>query len=214
VKAQEHVAGHDSPIAPLDHYRRLRVDPDAPYELIAEAYWYLVSRLQAEQASGESTAQQLAALNTAYAVLVDPEQRRAYDETVARVAELRRARAKRRQGPKRRSVLGRLFERQRREEADCFELLRIDPLAEPLLIERAYSIMRALYSTGSIDGEPAGQLALLARARTDVLARRLDPQPQYESAEPTKESPTEPPEFLMVEHEGTTGENETMERHE
>jgi hypothetical protein len=190
------------------------VDPDAPYELVAEAYWYLVNRLKAEQASGESAAQQLAALNTAYAVLVDPEQRRAYDETVARVVELRRARAERRQALKRRPVLGRFFERQRRQEVDCFELLRVDPLAEPLLIDRAYSIMRALYSTGSIDGEPAEQLALLAKARTDFLARFQDGLPQQTSIEPAKESPTEPPEFLMAEHTGTTGENETLERHE
>jgi curved DNA-binding protein CbpA len=172
VKDQEHADGHDSPVQATDHYRRLQVDPDAPHELIAEAYWYVASRLRAEQSVRRSAERELAALNTAYQVLAVSEQRRAYDGAVPRVLELRRQRAERAEQQQRRPLSARLLRRpQIRPQVDYYELLLVDQEAEPPLIARAYSILRTLHSKKATGEASKEYLSDLAQARTVLLDR-------------------------------------------
>ena len=142
-----------------DHYRLLQIDPDAPAELIVEAYWYVAGKLRAEQMAGKAAKQDLLALNAAYADLVTPERRHAYDATVPRVAELRRTRAERRAADKRRSLLPRLFGRASARKAqrgiDYYAILGVDPQADAPLIARAYAILHALHSKGDANSRQA-----------------------------------------------------------
>jgi len=173
VKAQEHVDGHDSPAGPPDHYHLLQVDPDAPYELIAEAYWYLASRLHAEKLVRRSAKHELFVLNAAYQILAVAEQRRAYDATVSRVQELRRERAESAQAPKDPPFPLRLFKGRQRLQVDYYELLRVDPSAEAPLIARAYSILRTLHSKEATGESQGNYVEGLARARSVLLDRSL-----------------------------------------
>jgi curved DNA-binding protein CbpA len=200
VKAQEHADGRDSPAEPTDHYRLLLVDPDAPHEVVAEAYWYLASRLRAEQAVRRSAERELAAINAAYQVLAVVEQRRAYDATVPRVVELRRQRAERARQQQRRGLSARLLRRpQPPLKPDYYELLRVDPEAEPPLIARAYSILRTLHSKRAPGGAPKEYLRDLAQARGVLIDRvrraaydewRARPPPGPD-ASPATQPPTE-----------------------
>jgi FHA domain len=172
VKAKEHVDGHDSPATVDDHYRLLRVDPDAPHEVVAEAYWFIASRLRAEMATSRKAERELAALNDAYQVLAIAEQRRAYDATVPRVVELRQQRAEKVERQRRRPLSARLT-RKRRVPADLnfYEALAVDCGAEAPLIARAYSILRTLHSQK--DGREAREkyLEQLAQSRAVLLDR-------------------------------------------
>ena len=170
MKAQEHIDGHGSPKAAEDHYRLLQLDPDAPQQLIAEAYWFLASRLRAEKLVRRSAERELVTLNAAYQVLAVAEQRRAYDATVARVLDLRREREERANAG-RQSFPGRLFRKARRPQVDYYELLQIDPQAESLLIARAYTILRTLHSAEPAGDAPRANLAELAEARATLLDR-------------------------------------------
>jgi len=64
-------------------YRILHVQPEAPAEVIKAAYRALMSTLRAHPDLGGDH-EQAARLNAAYAVLADPEQRRAYDRSLRR----------------------------------------------------------------------------------------------------------------------------------
>jgi curved DNA-binding protein CbpA len=60
---------------PLDAYRALQLMPSAPHDLIEQAYWVLVGRTRAKG----SNSSRLGRLNDAYATLINPERRAAYD---------------------------------------------------------------------------------------------------------------------------------------
>lgn len=128
--------------AELDHYQLLQLDPDAPQDVIIEAYWYVADKLRA-QAALKDVEGELQALNSAYAELVAPERRREYDAAIARVVELRRERAQRRPPEHRQPPF---FLRKKRpiRHNDYYAMLAVDPLAEPELIKRTYTILRTL----------------------------------------------------------------------
>lgn len=80
----------------MNHYERLKVTQDAPPEVIRAAYRTLANRLHPDRQLGGSDADgashdQMALLNAAYEVLIDPVLRRDYDATLApvRVSEAR-----------------------------------------------------------------------------------------------------------------------------
>ncbi|HUS82265.1 MAG TPA: DnaJ domain-containing protein [Dehalococcoidia bacterium] len=171
MKAQEYVDGHGSPTAADDHYRLLQLDPDAPQQLVAEAYWFLASRLRSEKRVRRSAERELVTLNAAYQVLAVAEQRRAYDATVTRVLEIRRQRAEKSQSQQRRSLQTRLFKKSRRPQVDFYELLRVDPTAELPLMARAYSILRTIHSKEPSGEPPEYYLAELEQARVTLLDR-------------------------------------------
>ncbi len=181
----------------VDFYRLLRIDPDAPQELVTEAYWCLAGDIRDKLSLREGAERDLDVLNDAYAVLVDPEKREAYDETVSRVVEMRRERAERRRAT-RRLLLARLLVKPRPQTVDPYELLRVDPAAGPALITRAYLVLRTLYSTGKMAGSTAEQLELLAKTRSELLerfAKGASSAPRGVVGEPS----TEPPDFLTKE---------------
>jgi curved DNA-binding protein CbpA len=68
----------------VNHYERLKVSQDAPAEVIRAAYRTLAAKLHPDrQYAGEDAAHnEMAALNAAYEVLIDPKSRREYDATL------------------------------------------------------------------------------------------------------------------------------------
>ena len=138
-----------------DHYRLLQIDPDAPREVIVEAYWYVVQKLLASRTVKESVERQMEAINVAYATLLDSRRRRAYDATVPRVQELRRARAeaKAAEQPPPPPLLIRLLSGPLPPppppRVDYYALLAVDPQAEAPLIARAHALMRCRRSEGN-----------------------------------------------------------------
>ena len=72
----------------MNHYERLKVTQDAPPEVIRAAYRALANRLHPDRNGGvggpdDATHEQMAALNAAYEILIDPMLRRDYDATLA-----------------------------------------------------------------------------------------------------------------------------------
>jgi len=72
----------------VNHYERLKVTQDAPPEVIRAAYRALANRLHPDRNGGvggpdDATHEQMAALNAAYEILIDPMLRRDYDATLA-----------------------------------------------------------------------------------------------------------------------------------
>lgn len=72
----------------MNHYERLKVSQDAPPEVIRAAYRALATKLHPDRqgsATGPEDAmhEQMAALNMAYEVLIDPKLRQDYDATLA-----------------------------------------------------------------------------------------------------------------------------------
>lgn len=75
----------------MNHYERLKVTQDAPPEVIRAAYRALANRLHPDRSGGDtgpqdSAHEQMAALNGAYEVLIDPVLRRDYDATLSPTA--------------------------------------------------------------------------------------------------------------------------------
>lgn len=75
----------------MNHYERLKVSQDAPAEVIRAAYRALAAKLHPDRQGGETGPDdamhtQMAALNSAYEVLIDPKLRRDYDATLASAA--------------------------------------------------------------------------------------------------------------------------------
>jgi DnaJ-class molecular chaperone len=136
---------------------------------VAEAYWYLAGKLRAELPVRRSAERELLALNTAYAALAVAEQRQAYDATVSRVMEIRRERAERARARTERPLLTRLFGTPESPQRNSYELLRIDPSAEPPLIARAYSILRTLHLREGAGEAPKEYLTELTTALTTLL---------------------------------------------
>jgi curved DNA-binding protein CbpA len=163
-----------SPGEETDHYHLLQIDPDAPHDLIIEAYWYVAGKLRAEQATRKGVQKELDSVNVAYTELVNPERRHAYDATVPRVQELRRARAEAKAAEQSPPLLTRLLRRlsaQRpRLAANYYAILAVDPQAEAPLIARAHAILHALRSGSDSAGRGAvGSLAELDEAYSALL---------------------------------------------
>lgn len=64
----------------MNHYERLKVNPDAPVEVIRAAYRALAAKYHPDRhTQSQSTHADMVALNAAYEVLADPSTRAAYD---------------------------------------------------------------------------------------------------------------------------------------
>lgn len=64
----------------MNHYERLKVNPDAPVEVIRAAYRALAAKYHPDRhTQSQSTHADMVALNAAYEVLTDPHTRAAYD---------------------------------------------------------------------------------------------------------------------------------------
>lgn len=75
----------------MNHYERLKVAPDAPAEVIRAAYRALASKIHPDrQGEGDESEQsrhdEMAALNTAFVVLMDAAQRAQYDASLSDTA--------------------------------------------------------------------------------------------------------------------------------
>jgi hypothetical protein len=165
-------------------YRLLQVHPAAPAELITAIYWRLVGRAQVSGGSEESTDARMRELSRAYQVLSDPVKRAAYDRSMrfGELEELPSLPPGRSSGTFNGDPAG---ESNGQAWVDYYELLRVDPAAEPPVIEEAYAIMRDQYEASVESGEaPPELLELLDEAfeTTRNAARRIRydaERPQY-----------------------------------
>ncbi|MBT9608876.1 J domain-containing protein [Aquabacterium sp.] len=71
----------------MNHYERLKVTQDAPPEVVRAAYRALANRLHPDRNGGvggpdDAAHEQMASLNAAYEILIDPLLRRDYDATL------------------------------------------------------------------------------------------------------------------------------------
>jgi DnaJ-class molecular chaperone len=74
----------------VNHYERLKVSQDAPAEVIRAAYRALAAKIQPERAGAALTdggQDEMALLNAAYEVLIDPKHRQEYDATLLQPAK-------------------------------------------------------------------------------------------------------------------------------
>ena len=201
--AQEH-ADRDVPSeGAVDFYRLLRIDPDAPQELVAEAYWCLAGDIRDRLSRREGAERELDALNKAYAVLVDPVKREAYDETVRPRHQDYGANVPNRRETKRPSPLARLLVRPRpsdrrpvraaarrsRGRAGAHQP-RISGLENALFERRDSRLVGAAIRF-------AGRGAFAA---TGAVCEERDGRTRFVRADIIPESPEQPPDFLTKEH--------------
>ncbi|MGD0765947.1 MAG: hypothetical protein ABR978_06535, partial [Dehalococcoidia bacterium] len=159
MAVQRDAKGHFRSAGPADYYQLLQLDPDAPHELVVEAYWYLTAKVRAEDATWESAQQRLYALNAAYAVIGLPERRAAFDTSFKRLVERRRAReaqikAERLEAARPTPFLERFFGKPPDDSPDpgppdYYELLGVDPGADLELVARAHTILQARSAKGA-----------------------------------------------------------------
>jgi curved DNA-binding protein CbpA len=121
------------PAEGMDAYRTLQLMPSAPHDLIEQAYWVLVGRVRA----GGSHSGRLGRLNDAYATLINPERRAAYD--------LEHGLSKLRTRPKLEMPKRPMFARKPKftTRLTHYQLLDIDFEASPEVVDTAYVFHKA-----------------------------------------------------------------------
>jgi DnaJ domain len=164
-------------------YRLLQVHPAAPVELITAVYWRLVGRAQVSSDNDRETEDRMRELSRAFNVLSDPVKRAAYDRSMRlgdlhELPKLPGGSPAGTNGDPAGGSNGRAW-------VDYYDLLRVDPGAEPPVIEEAYNVMRERYGESIAAGEaPPELLPLLDEAfqTTRNSARRIRydaERPQY-----------------------------------
>ncbi len=129
------------------HYQILQVHPAAPLDLITAAYWRLVGQAQAA-APDKASEVAVYHLTRSYQVLADPHSRAEYDIFLGIQSEQMPPPV-----PVRRksSWVSALWQSEpgtgpaEDPGVDYYELLRLDPLANPAIIREAYASMRNCY---------------------------------------------------------------------
>src|SRR5438093_3436733 len=129
------------------HYQILQVHPAAPLDLITAAYWRLVGQAQAA-APDKASEMAVYHLTRSYQVLADPNSRAEYDRFLGLPSEqlLPQVPARRKS-----SWVSALWQSDpgtgpaADPGVDYYELLRLDPLANPAVIQEAYTSMRNSY---------------------------------------------------------------------
>jgi len=129
------------------HYQILQVHPAAPLDLITAAYWRLVGQAQA---ASPDKASEVAVyhLTRSYQVLADPHSRAEYDTFLGLPSDQLPPQIPRR---RKSSWVSSLWQAEPGSTAtvdagvDYYELLRLDPLANPAVIQEAYTSMRNCY---------------------------------------------------------------------
>jgi curved DNA-binding protein CbpA len=174
-----------APDAPLDAYRALQLMPSAPHDLIEQAYWVLVGRARAR---GSHSAR-LGRLNDAYATLINPERRAAYD--------LEHGLTKLRTRPKIEMPKRPMFGRTPRftTRLTHYQLLDIDFEAMPEVVDTAYVFHKA--DIRRSDPKAAYMRALVEDAYATLAS--AERRAQYDDrVAPRKRAHTEPPAAARV----------------
>ena len=144
------------PSAPTDAYRTLHVAPSAPYELIEQAYWVLITRARRERVGDRRMGQ----LNDAYATLINPDRRAAHD--------LEHGLTKLRARPKLETPKRPMFSRGPRYTTSLthYQLLDVHPDASAEVIDLAYAHRRTKLKGG--DAKTLQERALVEEAYTTL----------------------------------------------
>ena len=135
------------PKPPPTHYQILQVHPAAPLELITAAYWRLVSQVHTAGRSDKAAEIAVYHLTCSYQVLANHQSRLEYDSSMG--IEVRPGAPPIPPHP-RTSWLSSLLSTQPPAETgdsdvDYYELLRLDPLANPGIVAAAYQVMQNHY---------------------------------------------------------------------
>jgi curved DNA-binding protein CbpA len=197
-----------------DLYQVLQVDPMASREIIAEAYWVLVRKTQALRTQDQTAGEVLQQLNVAYATLANPDLRLRYSRTLP---------LDRQQTPnsvpedgqhKRRPLRQRFLGRRHLPgggRRNAYQILQVDPRAEPPIIAAAYAWLRQQCMEGIWNGE-AGQEAL--NELTEAFSVLADPEQRasYDANFPGlrwEEEPAPEPSLPTVADEAGTAPTES-----
>jgi curved DNA-binding protein CbpA len=181
--------------AASNYYEILQVHPAAPLDLVTAAYWRLADRLQAERGSDSQAAAALHRLTKAYQTLADPNSRAAYDPSIGLPSQPSYPPPPRRQRSSRsRGLFG--VNRSPAPTAgdsavDYYELLRVDPRAEPRVIAVAYAVMRDYYLRLVLHAGASPELMDLFEEASDVIADP-DRRQQYDAARARRARPPRP----------------------
>ncbi|HSP55187.1 MAG TPA: DnaJ domain-containing protein [Dehalococcoidia bacterium] len=132
----------DGPGQNPTYYDVLQLHPAAPLDLITAVYWHLAGKAQAARSSDPGAEGALRALTRAYEALADHTSRAAYDKSLG--IETQHA------VPKLPARRRRLFRRFRMkplgdDAVDYYEVLRVAPTADPLVLTQAYHCLRDFY---------------------------------------------------------------------
>lgn len=151
------------PAARFDPYRALQLHPRAPHDLVEQVYWALTAQARDQIASSaQGVVGRVRSLNNAYAILVDPDRRTAYD------AEHKHAgkREKPLVEPERRGV-AMLFARSPvyKPAANHYEMLAVDVEATRPVIDLAYQF-RMSQMAGALTREKAAERDCIDQAYT------------------------------------------------
>ena len=134
------------PKPPPTHYQILQVHPAAPLELITAAYWRLVSQVHTAGRSDKAAEIAVYHLTCSYQVLANHQSRIEYDNSMG--IEVQPGAPPIPPHP-RTSWLSSLLSTQPAEAGDTnvdyYELLRLDPLANPGIVAAAYQVMQNHY---------------------------------------------------------------------
>jgi curved DNA-binding protein CbpA len=125
-------------------YDILGVHPSAPTELLSACYWAATSDLQKKRATEPAADAALHRLTRAYELVSDPVRRAGYNLSIAYTGEPLAKRAL----PRRRSLLRRLFGRDRvgfKWSVDPYEVLGLHPSVHQSAVAIAYRTMRDVY---------------------------------------------------------------------
>jgi len=181
--------------AASNYYEILQVHPAAPLDLVTAAYWRLADRLQADRGSDSQAAAALHRLTKAYQTLADPNSRAAYDPSIGLPSQPSYPPPPRRQRSSRsRGLFG--VNRSPAPTAadsavDYYELLRVDPRAEPRVIAVAYAVMRDYYLRSVLHAGAPPELMDLFEEASDVIADP-DRRQQYDAARARRARPPRP----------------------
>jgi len=132
---------------PPTHYQILQVHPAAPLELITAAYWRLVSQVHTAGRSDKAAEIAVYHLTCSYQVLANHQSRLEYDSSLG--IEVRPGAPSIPAHPRTSWLSSMLSSKPpvEAEEADVdyYELLRLDPLANPGIVAAAYLVMQNHY---------------------------------------------------------------------
>ena len=170
-------------------YDLLGVHPNAPSELIATSYWFLVGDLQKRREQGEYVDDALHEFTRAYERISDPRRRSRYDEDIGHTQE---PLTKRKLPRVHRSLRSRLFRRATPVGSlDHYEVLGISFAAPSEILPAAYRIMRDQYFR--VPARSKKRLQLL-KALDDAYATLSAPERRQKYEEHTrKRAPAESP---------------------
>ena len=151
-------------------YQILHVHPRAPLDLITGAYWRLTGKVQTMRGASHAAEMALYHLTRAYETLADHSARKAYDQSAGLSEEP--VLPKLPPPPKRRRFFALAENEPPAEEVsvDYYEVLRLDPEADTVIVPEAFAVMRNYYLRIAAQQEARWELLDILEEARSVIA--------------------------------------------